>query len=500
MKSLMLTVFTLLLVGTAQPCKAESGPPAFAETEVTGRGTTEDEAFKQAVVEAVRSVVGTLVTAENVVNNDEVIKDKVLTLSNGFVEKVLEQKKQKLTDGTYEVALKCVVRKGQLYGTLKEANVPTVKFDGVSMFADVLSQVDFKKNAVKNLQVAFGKFYAEFPSLYKFTASKPEVVKTDDITATIKIQYSGEIDFKRYYKELVPALCDVLGHAAAQKQPQTSDTPPNPAKGELAIQTGFAEWLIYKIDEDILAKIRPLGNQHGYRIFNHGKIIAIFMDSDGKPLHCVSSGTKIFFQQRAPVSGFSAEIATAKRESPAVTLASFQRSTATPFNETQAFKEEQDGFRRAASGNRNPSLTGNRTLSFNIGGNKPGAKRQGAGHSDPVYSPVIDVLVGDIPVKLLTSLATVKLYAGFPFQESGQVNDWYLPYMQEGWWLPASDKYINDGHGYPLQVNQVTGPLQKGHDGDFGNVLFLGANNGLKEQMNYTHEVSERPVRIGAPE
>ena len=252
MKILMLTLVTLLLFGAVINCKAESGPPAFAETEVTGRGATEDEAFKQAVVEAVRSVVGTLVTAENVVSNDQVIKDKVLTLSNGFVEKVLEQKKQKLTDGTYEVALKCVVRKGQLYGTLKEANVPTVKFDGVSMFADVLSQVDFKKNAVKNLQVAFGKFYAELPSLYVFTASKPEVVKTDDITSAIKIQYSGSINYKRYYEEMVPALCDVLSRAASQTQPQASDTPPNPAQGEFAIQTEPKKWLIYKIDESDL--------------------------------------------------------------------------------------------------------------------------------------------------------------------------------------------------------------------------------------------------------
>ena len=147
---------------------AKSGPAPLQEVQATGAGATEDEAFKQAVVDAVRQVVGTLVSAENVVKNDRVIKDEVLTLSDGFVEKVLNQDKTKLDDGTWQVKLKCVVRKGQLYGKLQEANVPTVKFDGVSMFADVVSQSNFRQDAHKMLAKAVRDFLRGYPSLYKY--------------------------------------------------------------------------------------------------------------------------------------------------------------------------------------------------------------------------------------------------------------------------------------------------------------------------------------------
>ena len=311
MKKIMLALSALLLHSAALNCNAESGPPAFAEIEVTGRGVSEDEAFKQAVVEAVRSVVGTLVTAENVVNNDQVIKDKVLTLSNGFVEKVLEQKKKKLEDGTYEVALKCVVRKGQLYGTLKQVNVPTMKFDGVSMFADVVSQVDFKKKAVENLTAAFGKFFAEFPSLYELATSKPEVVKSGAELTEMEMIVSGAVNYKRYYEEMAPALCAVLSTASG-KPAQTLNIKPyhdgyrklnirnrRLERDEVAIQTGNKEWKIYEIDGEILDEVNPAlefgrGNKGGCELIGSEgglgpNVYVIFLNSDNTPL-CVSVG------------------------------------------------------------------------------------------------------------------------------------------------------------------------------------------------------------------
>ena len=89
---------------------ADSKVKELEEVESIGEGVSENDAFKQAVVDAVRQVTGTLVASETLIEDEEVIKDEVLTLSNGFVEKVLEQKKTKNSDGTWTVKLKCVVR------------------------------------------------------------------------------------------------------------------------------------------------------------------------------------------------------------------------------------------------------------------------------------------------------------------------------------------------------------------------------------------------------
>lgn len=190
MKSIVTNLLSVLLMFSGVNTPAQEGPattardaakgvPALQEVVATGTGLTEDEAFKQAIVDAVRRVVGTLVSAENVVKNDRVIKDEVLTLSNGFVEKVLNQDKTKMDDGTWQVKLKCIVRKGQLYGKLQGAKIPTIKLEGESLFGDVVSQLSVEKDAAALLRRALlgwnGNIY-EAVSL----SSKPEIRRGED--------------------------------------------------------------------------------------------------------------------------------------------------------------------------------------------------------------------------------------------------------------------------------------------------------------------------------
>ena len=132
MKLASLTAILFFIsMGNIPSVHAAPGRTAMQEVEATGEGANANEAFKQAVNDAIRQVVGTLVSAENLVNNDRVLKDEVLTLSDGSVEKVISQEKVKSDNGTWQVKLKCIVRKGQLYGKLQESKLPTVKFDGV---------------------------------------------------------------------------------------------------------------------------------------------------------------------------------------------------------------------------------------------------------------------------------------------------------------------------------------------------------------------------------
>ena len=50
-----------------------------------GVGTSADLALKDAFRNAVRQVVGAYVDAETLVKNDELVEDKILTYSNGFI-------------------------------------------------------------------------------------------------------------------------------------------------------------------------------------------------------------------------------------------------------------------------------------------------------------------------------------------------------------------------------------------------------------------------------
>lgn len=202
-------IILILLLVTILPIpgvSAESGPPPMQEVEATGQGINADEAFKQAVVDAVRQVVGTLVSAENVISNDKLIKDEVLTLSNGFVEQVIKQEKSKTVDGAWNVKLRCVVRKGQVYDVLQKANVPTTKVDGISLFATAVSQSAFKKDSRKVVSKAVRDFFRVYPSVYKYDLQKPELVRGDDKMATVKIKYSGMVDMDLYCGKVLSPL------------------------------------------------------------------------------------------------------------------------------------------------------------------------------------------------------------------------------------------------------------------------------------------------------
>lgn len=188
---------------------ADSKVKELEKVESIGEGASENDAFKQAVVDAVRQVTGTLVASETLIEDEEVIKDEVLTLSNGFVEKVLEQKKTKNSDGTWTVKLKCIVRKGKVYEKLKEAHVPTIKVDGTSLFADVLSHIEYAKDAEKMLEKVLEDYPAKLITA-EMIGKRPEFISGDDKETKLKIKWKISWNQKMFFENFIPALVEVL--------------------------------------------------------------------------------------------------------------------------------------------------------------------------------------------------------------------------------------------------------------------------------------------------
>lgn len=241
------------------PAKAMS-MPAIQQVESTGVGITEDEAFKQAVVDAVRQVVGTLVSAENVISNDKLIKDEVLTLSNGFVEQVIKQEKSKTVNGAWNVKLRCVVRKGQVYDVLQKANVPTTKVDGISLFATAVSQSAFKKDSRKVVSKAVRDFFRVYPSIYNFDLQNPELVGGDDKISMVNIKYHCRVDTDLYWKQVLPPLQLALKSVSkneSRMQEYNYDSFKNFREDRFK-KVGIkerSEWVFFDIESEILEGI-----------------------------------------------------------------------------------------------------------------------------------------------------------------------------------------------------------------------------------------------------
>lgn len=94
-----------------------------------GIGSDAISATKDALAQAVQQAVGALVDSETLIKNDEIVRDQILTYSDGFVTKyeVLKQKNNAL--GFVEITIKAQVEQKKLREKLGTTNILRVAVD-----------------------------------------------------------------------------------------------------------------------------------------------------------------------------------------------------------------------------------------------------------------------------------------------------------------------------------------------------------------------------------
>jgi hypothetical protein len=162
---------------------------------VNGAATDIESAKKDACREAVRQVVGAYVSSKTQTENDELIEDKVISLSSGFVEKI-ETLKESQADGLVRVRLRATVRISKVLDSLKANRIAVIEVDGGSLGAQLLTTADQKKGEAELIEAAFEGFPAKW-----FKASptgKPRLGERGEgsnvtvvVTVTIEPDYEG---------------------------------------------------------------------------------------------------------------------------------------------------------------------------------------------------------------------------------------------------------------------------------------------------------------------
>ena len=169
-----------------------------------GVGASSDLALKDAFRNAVRQVVGAYVDAETLVKNDELVEDKILTYSNGFIKTFSEiEGSKKVQGGIYRVKIKAVVETGSVIAKLKASNISIKEVDGKGLFAEVVSKMDSEKDAAALLKKSFEGFSN---SIMSFSVEgKPNVLDKNEKFATVEIPIKIEVNmdsFKAYVKKM----------------------------------------------------------------------------------------------------------------------------------------------------------------------------------------------------------------------------------------------------------------------------------------------------------
>lgn len=134
---------------------------SLVEVVSTGHGLTVREATKAALRSAVEQVVGMMVDATTLVENDELIEDEILSYSAGMIaaSQVIGEPK-KSEDGIYSVKIKATVKKGRLEEKLRGASAANVALDGADLFARMTAAQDNLQDAEAMIKDVMAKHIA----------------------------------------------------------------------------------------------------------------------------------------------------------------------------------------------------------------------------------------------------------------------------------------------------------------------------------------------------
>lgn len=176
MKQLSITVFLLLFsLASTQDIRNSILVDAVGESEV--------KAIKNALSKAVEQSVGVVVESETLVENYQVVKDKILTYSDGFVNdyRVVSSFKE---GSHWFVQLEASVAHKKLREKIETIGVPTRKVSGQKIFAEAITRSTRDKDALQLLSSTFEK---SINDVLEFQLGKPKIKSTQGDIATIEV-------------------------------------------------------------------------------------------------------------------------------------------------------------------------------------------------------------------------------------------------------------------------------------------------------------------------
>ena len=210
----------------SRPVLDESGERATKDSKVVvvtafGKGETKEEARKNAFRSAIEKAVGVYVDAESMMQNYEMVKDRVNTISNADITKCETLKEGRLESGGYGVQIRATVEKKAITPKFKDVfpaafadvegvassihaqkvTAATRSTDAASLMKAAIGDVDRMRNWVR-LSVVKGM---ELRPAKDNGNSGNEPGK-----GRYAIRYSMKVDKEAYFKGFVPHFKQVL--------------------------------------------------------------------------------------------------------------------------------------------------------------------------------------------------------------------------------------------------------------------------------------------------
>ena len=239
-------------------------PSAWAAEETiavtaTATGKTADEAEINALQNAVRKALGEFVDAETITNNEEVIKNKVLTYSDGFVKShtVLSGPEMNSALGKFVITIRAEVVRNKLEESLRTAKILVTEVDGAVLWGkalegtkgipekqELLKKFLWEEMRPERLLISRLVSKGEDGEVLRGPNAKPTQKLLDDGTVELTFHVETFYHLEAYYRDIVPPLVQILDKIADHKIAQAAPVqfPVENITEEKTLITGHAYW------------------------------------------------------------------------------------------------------------------------------------------------------------------------------------------------------------------------------------------------------------------
>lgn len=198
----------------------------FIQVIARGMGKDAAGATKDALVQAVQQAVGAMVDSETLMKNDAILKEQVLTFSDGFVSKYEVLKAPAPNKyGLYETTIKAQVEQKKLRGKLAETRILKIEVkDAQNIWAKLETEQLRKENAETILLKIFSMLNPKdflIPTLVDPQKRMGKDAKLNVFRKDGKMYISMGIlvafDHKKYVREVQPYLLDAMNKLCLDK-------------------------------------------------------------------------------------------------------------------------------------------------------------------------------------------------------------------------------------------------------------------------------------------
>ena len=222
----------------------------------TGIGIDRDAAIKQGLRGAVEQAIGVFLKSESVVENFELIDDKILSHSRGYVESY-DILKEGPDAGLYGVTLKAVVIVRELESALIELELYSRPVEGETLFAKAFTRISEAKDALSLYQ----DLRDQYPrNCIRVVFGEPDIETSASDEVEISIPFSLEwkneylTQLREVLEETSEAIANTREEEEALKQEYGYPHAPVYLVNNRPGETGQTVYFVRDVFADVLAK------------------------------------------------------------------------------------------------------------------------------------------------------------------------------------------------------------------------------------------------------